>query len=75
MPHRHELQGIVHYGLLAAPNIDNVWFPYTVASFFWSGSPGAGGATYAWGVDFSFGYASIGFRSSAVRVRLVRAGR
>ena len=72
MPHIKELEGIAQMGVVN-PAIDSVWFPNTPVSFFWSGSPFAGVATYAWGVYFYDGYAYIDVRSSAYRVRLVRA--
>ena len=72
MPHVKELESIAH--LRVFPAIDGTWFPNTPASFFWSGSPYAGFASSAWSVNFSDGYASIGSRGNAYRVRLVRAG-
>ena len=73
MPHVKELESITHFGVFN-PAIDGTWFPNTPASFFWSGSPSAGDAAYAWGVNFNGGNAFIGIRGSASRVRLVRAG-
>ena len=73
MPHIKELESIAHHGVVN-PSIDAAWFPNTASPFFWSGSPSAGGATFAWSVNFSYGYADIGNRSGAYRVRLVRAG-
>ncbi len=75
MPHRKELESLGHLGLFN-PAIDLAWFPATTASLFWSGSPGAASSTLpvAWFVSFNDGYASVGLRSDANRVRLVRAG-
>ena len=74
MPHVKELESIAHFGVFN-PAIDGTWFPNTPpASFFWSGSPFAGVATYAWNVYFYFGFAGIDVRGSASQVRLVRAG-
>lgn len=56
------------------PAIDGMWFPNTPTSFFWSGSPVAGGPPYAWSVYFLVGNAKVDFRSRANQVRLVRAG-
>ncbi len=73
MPHVKELESIAHFGVIN-PAIDGMWFPNTPASFFWSGSPVAGVASYAWNVYFSNGNANFDSRSDAGRVRLVRAG-
>ena len=57
------------------PSINEFAFPNPSPSFFWSGSPYAEVvATYAWGVYFDVGNASVGDRSVAYRVLLVRAG-
>ena len=73
VPQFKELQSIAHFGVFNSA-LDGTWFPYTPASWFLAGSRGAGGATNAWDVDFGEGYVSIGGRSGAFRVRLVRAG-
>ncbi len=73
MPHVKELESIAHFGV-GNPSIDGTWFPNTPASFFWSGSPIAGGPSLAWSVNFNVGNAVNGNRSSAYQVRLVRAG-
>ena len=73
MPHVKELESIAHHGVFN-PSIDAAWFPNTAVSFFWSGSPVAGGATLAWAVYFVNGNVSVVGRSDANLVRLVRAG-
>ena len=73
MPHVKELESIAHFGV-SNPAVDGTWFPNTPLGFAWSGSPYAGGATVAWVVAFSDGYAAVAGRSGAYGVRLVRAG-
>ena len=73
MPHVKELESIAHHGVIN-PSIDAAWFPNTAVSFFWSGSPAAGGTTVAWAVYFVNGNVSVVGRSVANLVRLVRAG-
>lgn len=73
VPNVNELQSIVESGCYA-PAINTVEFPATPASDFWSGSPAAGQSYSAWSVYFGNGYDSWLFRSSALHVRLVRAG-
>ena len=72
MPHRHELQGIVHFGV-SNPAIDVAWFPNTPASYCWSGSPVVT-PLHAWSVAFQYGGIDVGERINPVGVRLVRAG-
>jgi Protein of unknown function (DUF1566) len=73
MPHIKELESIVDFGV-ANPAIDSSYFPNTLASDFWSGSPYTGALTWAWVVNFSLGNAGFVSRNFANRVRLVRAG-
>lgn len=73
LPHVKELESIAHLGA-SQPAIDGTWFPNTPMSFSWSGSPIAGGATFAWGVYFNIGGVGYLNRSVANQVRLVRAG-
>ena len=56
------------------PSINEFAFPGTPASFFWSGSTNAGGASTAWSVSFIDGNGGSNGRSNANLVRLVRAG-
>ena len=74
LPNLRELRSLVEECRIN-PSINEFVFPNTTVSFFWSGSPNAGIATYAsWYVDFNLGASDIGPRSLAVPVRLVRAG-
>ena len=73
LPNLKELRSLVEE-CRVNPSINEFTCPNTPASFFWSGSPYPGGATYAWSVVFSSGHAYIGYRSGAYQVRLVRAG-
>ena len=56
------------------PAINNVLFPNTPSSVFWSASPFAITSDYAWSVYFSYGFASLYSRSGSNHVRLVRGG-
>ncbi|MBK1646912.1 hypothetical protein CKO25_20250 [Thiocapsa imhoffii] len=56
------------------PTIDQVAFPNTPDSWFWSSSPGADGSVSAWIANFYDGSGGNGHKSSTVCVRLVRAG-
>lgn len=73
LPNIKELRSLVEE-CRTNPSINEFAFPNTPVSVFWSGSPLAGGATSAWSVYFLGGNASIGSRSDASQVRLVRAG-
>ena len=61
MPTVKELQGIVHFGHVAASPtvaaIESTYFPNTQKASYWSGTPYAGDIQNfgAWGVDFSVG--------------------
>ncbi|MBI3147271.1 MAG: DUF1566 domain-containing protein [Betaproteobacteria bacterium] len=75
MPTIHELFNLADRSIASpGPTIDVTYFPNTLASYFWSGSPGAGDSDGAWGVGFTDGYDGWVYRSYAYRVRLVRAG-
>jgi len=54
------------------PAIDVTAFPATHPSWYWSASPYAGDAAYAWFVYFSDGRVGNSNRSSDLQVRLVR---
>jgi len=73
MPSKRELIGIVDYGAYG-PSIDQGFFPNTPASYFWSGSPGAGDTDFAWFVVFDIGFVYDDSRSYDFQVRLVRGG-
>ncbi len=73
VPSIKELEGLVNFNQ-GNPAIDSDYFPNTVSSAFWSSSPGALYAVYAWGVHFGVGYSGNNFRTDALQVRLVRGG-
>ncbi|CAK8719570.1 hypothetical protein GCAAIG_09050 [Candidatus Electronema halotolerans] len=73
MPTRKELNSIVHHGSYN-PAIDINYFPNTVSSEFWSGSPYANGSDDAWSVYFYNGDSGAYLRHYDYAVRLVRGG-
>ena len=74
LPSLKELSGIVDPSC-CNPAIDTVAFPGTPGSPFWSAPPAAGESSYAWGVNFDYGYVDYGseHNSAGYRVRLVRS--
>lgn len=75
LPSAVELQGIVNYGVNPSgvlASIDGAWYPNTLRNWYWSSSPYAGDAGYAWYVFSVSGYFSIVKRDSSGVVRLVR---
>jgi Protein of unknown function (DUF1566) len=74
MPKVKELVGIADLGR-SNPAIDPTYFPNTLNSPYWSGSPLAGSPGRVWVVSFFSGIADTFFsRSNTSRVRLVRGG-
>ncbi|MCI5228087.1 MAG: DUF1566 domain-containing protein, partial [Candidatus Electrothrix sp. AX2] len=78
MPTRKELQSLVNHGR-NYPTIDSSYFPNTVSSKVWSGSPSAYDSVSAWYVNFNEGYSQYGSsysvgRDDGLAVRLVRGG-
>ncbi|WP_200154164.1 InlB B-repeat-containing protein, partial [Chromatium okenii] len=73
LPNAKELQALVDYSRFTT-TIDTSYFPNTPSSWFWSGSPSAVSANYAWGVYFNNGNASNNYRYNDDHVRLVRGG-
>ncbi len=74
LPNKKELASLVEQRCYD-PAINDRFFPNTpVDDWFWSSSPHASYATYAWSVDFSYGYVSYYDKSNAKYVRLVRGG-
>ncbi len=80
MATREELRSIMHYGR-AAPAIDPDYFPdVTMLDFFWTGSPYSGDPATAGNVGLrnaawnfaADGRSGIGYKATALRVRLVR---
>ena len=70
LPTKAELLGLVVSG--TSPTIDTAWFPNTRAAYYWTSSPYAGYAYYAWVVGFSYGLDGGSYRFYDVHVRLVR---
>jgi hypothetical protein len=85
LPTHNELLSILHLGRAAAPMIDANYFPSTTASltapvWYWTQDASADGfnneqAQNAWAIDFATGNDNFLNKSTAGRVRLVRAGR
>ena len=74
LPNIRELQTIVDLTVYN-PAIDTKTFPATPNSDFWSGSPNANNSSYAWYVNFGYGYANNDLWSNlSSGVRLVRGG-
>jgi len=75
LPSLKELSSIVDPSR-CNPAIDTVAFPGTPGSPFWSAPPAAGEPSFAWGVNFDYGYVDYGseHNSAGYRVRLVRSG-
>lgn len=75
LPTRRELLSIVAYGR-SNPAIDTIYFPYTVAGYFWSSDVYAPGPADAWNVHFTYGDTHADGRTgdSYHFVRLVRSG-
>ena len=85
LPTHNELLSILHLGQAATPMIDADYFPNTTDSltapvWYWTQNSSADGfsneqAQNAWAIDFSSGNDNFLNKSTAARVRLVRAGR
>lgn len=85
LPTHNELLSILHLGQTVAPVIDTAYFPSTTDSliapvWYWTQVQSADGfnneqAQNAWAIDFSSGNDNFLNKSTAGRVRLVRAGR
>jgi hypothetical protein len=85
LPTHNELLSILHLGQTSAPMIDTDYFPNTTDSltppvWYWTQDSSADGfnndqAQNAWAIDFSSGNDNFLNKSTAARVRLVRAGR
>ena len=74
LPNVKELSSIVEERCYD-PAINLAVFPNTPSSYFWSASPGGVSSSFAWNVNFNFGYAdSDFFRGNYYHVRLVRSG-
>jgi hypothetical protein len=73
MPTVKELESLVDFGT-SSPAIDISYFPNTVSSFVWSGSPVASNSLNAWQLFFNYGGSNPRGRSNSYAVRLVRGG-
>jgi chitinase len=85
LPTHNELLSILHFGQAVAPMIDASYFPNTTDSltapvWYWTQDSSADGfnngqGQNAWAIDFASGNDNFLNKSTAGRVRLVRAGR
>jgi chitinase len=85
MPSHQELLSLVHFGRATGPMLDDFYFPHTISSasgavWYWTNQSSADGAageqsSTAWAVDFNSGNDNFLAKSTAVNIRLVRAGR
>jgi hypothetical protein len=73
LPNMKELASLVAHDRYR-PAINSTFFPNTPDSDFWSSSPYAYYAGYAWMLDFGDGYDSYSSRNYDRYVRLVRGG-
>ena len=73
LPNMRELQTIVDRAKFG-PATDSVAFPSTASSTYWSATAYLGVSTSAWYVNFGGGDVHGADKSSALQVRLVRAG-
>ena len=75
LPDRFELRALVDLSIpYPGPAIDAGYFPDTRRTRYWTSSPYADGADYAWYVYFSYGFSGIYDRDYNDAVRLVRGG-
>ena len=72
LPSAKELQSLVETGC-HGPSINITLFPNTPASWFWTVTSYASGASGVWGVNFNVGYVDVNAKSGSLGVRLVRA--
>jgi len=73
VPNIKELNSIVENQCFN-PSINTTIFPNTASSVFWSASPIAGNAPYAWNVNFAEGTNPSNVKATSQYVRLVRGG-
>ena len=74
LPNRAELASLVEHGC-TDPAINSAVFPATLAQSYWTSSPYARDTALAWAVNFSTGDVLPAIKTTAKRVRLVRAGK
>lgn len=72
LPNKNELESLVEQRCVS-PSINNMVFPNTPSTLFWSSSPYAF-SNFAWGIHFGYGGVGNGKNYNIVQVRLVRAG-
>ncbi len=72
LPDEFALQSIVNYGA-QTPAIDEIAFPETVESFYWTSSSSVNSANSAWRVSFNRGDVDTDDVGSAYYVRCVRS--
>jgi hypothetical protein len=75
LPNKKELMSIVDYAIpYPGPTIATGYFPNTIASSYWSSTTLPAGPSYAWGVNFGFGFVYGDNRDNPLYVRCVRGG-
>ena len=75
LPSVEELRGLVHFGNIGYPTIDNGVFPYTAREWYWTGTNQAGNSDRAWIEAFGLPqlYRELPIQKNvANQVRLVR---
>lgn len=73
LPNRAELASLVERKCVS-PAINEAIFPGTPSARYWSSSPSARNADYAWQADFNSGDVFAFLKTGQNHVRLVRAG-
>ena len=73
LPNRNELATIVERKCIN-PAVNATVFPHTPGQSFWTASPYALNAAFAWYVDFNAGDVGPAFKTGAKNIRLVRGG-
>ena len=73
LPTPQELQSITNLGTYN-PAINAAYFPYSMASNYWSSTTYASNTDYAWYVNFSLGYVLNNIKTDGYYVRAVRSG-
>lgn len=73
LPTRNELQSLVDYSISSGPTISIIYFPDTVADYYWSSTTYAEYPDSAWVVSFSKGYIVYSNKTTNYSVRAVRS--
>jgi hypothetical protein len=73
LPTIKELRSLADYNR-GYPAINTMYFPDTVSSFYWSSTTYAFYTSYAWGVNFNYGYDNYNGKYGSYDVRAVRGG-